>query len=52
MINYDGWLNILNTPELHNIIKSANTQADAQKILDNARRALVENQSLFTMRSK
>lgn len=50
-LGYDDWSNFLNNPELHTFIKEI-ANANPNDVLSNARRTLIENQSLFTIQAK
>lgn len=50
-LGYKGWLDLLNNPELYILVKGSGAK-DPHSVLDNAKRALIEKQSLFTMQVK
>lgn len=50
-LGYDDWSHFLNKPDLHIFIKEV-ANANPQLVLENARNALIENQSLFTVQAK
>src|SRR6185295_3467126 len=50
-LGYDEWSRFLNKPDLHIFIKEV-ANANPQQVLENARNALIENQSLFTVQAK
>lgn len=50
-LGYDEWSHFLNSPELTVFIKEV-ANANPRDVLENARRTLVENQSLFTIQAK
>lgn len=51
-INYDDWLKLLDNPDLYHLFELSSEKADTGKMIENARRALIENQSLLTMQAK
>lgn len=51
-MNYHAWLDLLQNPALHILIKNSAINVNADLAIENAKRALVENQSLFTMQAK
>jgi hypothetical protein len=51
-LGYDEWLTLLNDPELYIILKNAGPNIAPRTVLDQARHALIEKQSLFTMQVK
>lgn len=50
-LGYDEWSRFLNKPDLQVFIKEV-ANANPQQVLENARNALIENQSLFTVQAK
>jgi hypothetical protein len=51
-MGFNEWLEVLNNPELYILIKNSGAKIDPVKVLGKAKQALIEKQSLFTMKAK
>ena len=51
-MGFDEWAVTLNDPELFTLIKNSGLNVNAAEVLEKAKQALIEKQSLFTMKAK
>ena len=51
-LGYNQWLDLLENPELHILIENSPAALAPRQVIDKAKRALIERQSLFTMQAK
>ncbi len=51
-MGFDEWMETLNHPELYILIRNSGTNIDALDVLHKAKQALIDKQSLFTMKAK
>lgn len=51
-MGFDEWTATLNDPELFVLIRNSGLKVNAVEVIEQAKRALIEKQSLFTMKAK
>jgi hypothetical protein len=51
-MGYEAWSALLNDPDLNVILKNSGSNVNSSEVIERAKRALIEKQSLFTMQAK